>query len=169
MFRRAALLLGLIVAACSTTPAFAQTIFSPRYVAVEDGVRDWLARDWDAHLNEWPMLERGRCVEWRYTAFAGEVGYYVVGLTLPAQVDTVGPLVVGFQCPQGPNRSALHTHLPVSCDRIPSGVTCAREGKYAYFCAPSDQDRAWLRETGYPFGLIQCDRHAVVFFFPEKR
>jgi hypothetical protein len=165
MLRRAGLLFGLLASTCATTPVFAQ-YHHPRYVVVEDAVRDYLAREWDRHLVEVPMTEHGHCLRWDLVSFAGETAYHVYAISKPESIMLAAASSIAFRCAPGPDVAEIHTHPPQSC--MTETGPCVDGGWYAHQCFASPLDAAHLRWLGQAFGLVQCDRHALVFYFPES-
>jgi len=152
-------------------PAFAKMGaqgISPRirYVTMDDYIREILEKDWDAHINDAFILERGYCLGYQLDFYAGEVAYRVTQIAPPDSVDaTVGG--INFSCKgKFPGHLAeMHTHPPTSCASILG--PCFRGGAYSYQCEPSDQDRRWLDRQDYPFSIIQCSREATIYWMPS--
>lgn len=76
-----------------------------------------------------------------------------------------------FSCPR--YMPLIHTHPPITCRQFMAEdssqiLSCAPGGLDAYQCAPSREDYAALIKTGEPFGAIQCDRHAIVFYWAQS-
>lgn len=135
----------------------------PRFVVVDDYVREILRRDWDAHVHDAVKLERAYCLGWQYDIWAHEKAYRVTQI-MPADSADATPSSISFVCP--PNwvmlRSEVHIHPAQTC----INGECWDGGPYAWQCLPSDADRAWLNRLSEPFGIVQCDRNALVFYFP---
>jgi hypothetical protein len=159
--------LAVLFVACAAAPSeSAVQPLTPRFVVLEDAVHEWLASDWDAHVREWPMIERGRCVQYDVIVWGGGPAFRVFNIGRPVVERGPMPGGVTFACPKLPNIAGLHTHLPQSCDTAEG--PCSPGGLYAHQCFPSDQDRANLRRSGDAFALIQCDRYAVVAYWPDQ-
>jgi hypothetical protein len=128
---------------------------------MDESVRNRLAQDWDAHENDHPILERAYCLRWRYEYWGGELVYRVISAT-PATILAATTHSVTLECAPGNDVAELHTHPPQTCAII--GSVCWKGGELAYQCMPSDADIAWMQREKQPFGAIQCDRNAVIFY-----
>lgn len=171
---RPMLAVAALAVACAAAPLDREFVPSPsaqlpvpRFVVVEDGVRDWLAYEWDAHLTDWPMIERARCLRWDIVPFAGETAYRVYAAGMPDTIRKAAQGGVNFSCPKVPNTATVHTHHPQTCESITG--PCLRGGLYAWQCFASDRDRDYVRRMGHAFGMVQCDRNALIFFFAQPR
>jgi hypothetical protein len=133
----------------------------PRFVVVDDYIRDFIAADWDAHEHDAIPLERAYCLRWQLDEFAGEFAYRVTQISLPDSIHAT-PSSISFSCPKGPNTATAHAHPSTTCV---SDTECIRGGSYARQCFASDQDYRFLTYTGEPFGLVVCDRFALVPFY----
>lgn len=95
---------------------------------------------------------------------------YVLKIEPPIeQFDSSTAYGVSARC-LAPTAPIVHTHTPNTCDWVAKGVDyapvrCTAGGIDAYECWPSAQDRRTLLERGAPFDIVQCDRHAFVFYF----
>jgi hypothetical protein len=161
MFRRfivaAALLLG---ASSRPQPARAQHI-----VVFDDHVRALLNAEWDAHAKDPYQSERAYCVRYQLDTFADEFAYRVTDIdrAIVLQADQNR---ISFDCPiHSAYMALLHVHPPATC--APNGE-CVLGGAYAYQCFSSPQDDYTLLATHHKFGLIQCDRNAVISFWPDN-
>lgn len=68
----------------------------------------------------------------------------------------------------GDDRPIIHTHPPASCTVYsPTAMNCTLGGLYAWDCQPSRVDYESLLEHKAEFGVVQCDRHALRFFYPS--
>ena len=153
---------ALFVIACAAAPSVTS---APQPVAVrwgilDDRVRDYLAREWDAHDHDQPILERAYCLKWVYHWWGGEIAYRVTEIA-PAMTRNATTHSIELACAPGPNVAELHTHPPQTCV---SETHCWPGGTFAWQCMPSDQDVAWLRHEDHAFGMVMCDRHAVVTY-----
>lgn len=135
-----------------------------RVVVLSNTARTVLAKDWDAHQGEPRQLERAFCVTYSVIEFAEETAYRVDSIE-PAKIYESGPNGILFFCALGAHRAALHVHTPQSC--YTEAGKCDDGGDYAFQCFPSDTDLRGLDGRGEPFGLIQCDRKAVIAFWPS--
>jgi hypothetical protein len=162
------ILLSLALTACSVQAVPPKAVAqSPRYVVLDDYVRERLAADWDAaQRSDTVQVERAYCVKWQLDIWAGERAYRVTQIDA-ATVQDATPSTIRFTCPPGPNTAQLHVHPNHTC--VTSGGPCWRSGPYAWQCIASDQDVRYLEGIGEPFGLVQCDTRAVVAFFPRRR
>lgn len=169
-----ALLLGLpalvmaaiVVLAFSPAPARPQAARTPAYVFIDDVVRTKLAKDWDQHAKDPYQAERGYCVRYDTAPFADDSAYHVFAIDTPAKTTSASPDAVVYYCPAGPGYASLHVHTPTTCE---SETECVLGGSEAYECFPSRHDQKELDGSIDPFGLIQCDRKAVVFYFPKTK
>lgn len=133
----------------------------PRFVVLDDYVRDTLAVEWRKHLHDDPITERIYCVRYQRDYWAGEPAYRVTRL-LPGDSTWGTPTHSYTVCPKGFGNAVIHSHPPTTCD--PFG--CYPEGPYSYQCLPSDDDKAFRAWRGDEFGLVICDEHAVVTYWP---
>lgn len=166
---RRALDLAIVALVSFILGAAAVTLLSPpaegqQNVVVAQPVRDYLARAWDAQANDPYQLERAYCLTFTRAAWASDTAYVIVGIA-PAKTFAADHNGVAYFCAPGLNVSTLHVHPPATCD--PDTQKCELGGAYAYQCFPSTTDRQALRERKEPFHLIQCDRNAVVPYFPS--
>lgn len=138
-----------------------------RFVVMDDYVRDGLSKDWDAHVKDSVLLERGYCLGYQLDFWAGEIAYRVTQISAPDSVSA-GSSSIRFSCEgKFPGRLAeLHVHPATSC--LSSDGPCFRGGPYAWQCKESDQDARWLAGKGQPFSMIQCSREGVVYFLPPN-
>jgi len=135
-----------------------------RFATLDDYVRDILAREWDAHVNDKVQLERGFCLGWQLDFFGNELAYRITEIARPDSV-TARPSGITFTCRGKFRRMAmLHVHPYSSC--LTETGPCFEAGVYAGQCMASDQDVAYLEYTGDPFAAVQCDRRAILFYFP---
>ena len=118
------------------------------------------------------QVERAYCVVgWSYGVYhvarepVQDDTVYRVFNVKPAIVRGAGPSSVDFECPQG--TPELHVHTPTTCtqDDVRS---CVVGGLNAYSCQPSRQDLEKLVKRGDPFAVIQCDRRAFRFYYPNE-
>lgn len=157
-----ALVVGLIVALAFTQPAHAQR----NVMVVADSVRATLVRDWDKQSKNPLQVERAYCATYRSIPFGEGTAFYVVGLAEPLHTDSARTGSIQFYCEAGPGHAALHIHPPTTCE---NEKNCKFGGAEAYECFASDFDQAALDDSHDELGLIQCDRHAVIAFWPSKR
>jgi uncharacterized Fe-S cluster protein YjdI len=134
---------------------------APRFVVLDDYIREYLGEEWDKHAGDTIKLERGYCVRWQYDIWAREKAYRVTQI-FPAEVLEAQPSEIVFSCPPGKNGAEIHVHPPQTC----INGDCWNGGPYAWQCLPSDADRNYLLWAMQPFGLVQCDRNAIRFYFP---
>jgi len=133
----------------------------PRFVIVDDYVRDFIAADWDKHASDPLPLERAYCLRYQLDEFAGEFAYRVTQVSLPDSAYAT-PSSISFVCPHAPNSATAHAHPATTCV---SPTECIPGGSYAHQCFASDQDYRFLDYMDQPFGLVVCDRYALVPFF----
>jgi hypothetical protein len=83
----------------------------------------------------------------------------------PAETSDATPNGATFACPAGVPE--VHTHPPATCysDRKDQ---CYPGGADAYSCQPSREDARKLIQRGDAFAIVQCDRHAFVFYYPSQ-
>lgn len=136
----------------------------PRFVVLDDYIRDTLAKAWDAVENDPLQHERGYCLRWQLDVFAGEWAYRVTQILPPDSITMSSPSRLGLRCPVGPQTATLHVHPPTTCL---SDVDCIHGSTYAYQCMESDADTRFLAFRGEPFGLIQCSREGIFAYWPH--
>jgi hypothetical protein len=159
--RRVLLLIALILAgAAPREPVQAQHI-----VVFDDYVRAKLAADWDKDAKNPYANERAYCVRYQKDVFADEFAYRVTEIE-DAKVLESGTSQIVFDCPtKTDNMALLHTHPASTCS--PNGK-CELGGAYAYQCFSSPTDDRTLVRSHHKFGLIQCDRNAIISFWPDN-
>lgn len=133
----------------------------PRFVIMDDYVREYLAAEWDKHKTDSLQIERGYCIRWQYDIWARELAYRVTQIDT-AETIAADPSSIDFICPTSRNMAEIHIHPATTCIK----GYCWNEGPYARQCAPSDEDRKYLIWAGQPFGMVQCDTRAFVYYFP---
>lgn len=153
-----------------------------RYGVVMDAARNALAAQW---TDEPKQVERAYCVtQWWSTASRnarvraandtsvvqkpdGRDADTVFRVTeiKPVETHDATPNGATFACP--PGVPEVHTHPPATCygDRTDR---CYAGGADAYSCQPSREDAHKLLERGDPFAIVQCDKHAFVFYYPSQ-
>lgn len=163
--------LALLAATCaqSPIPAFAQEVVTMtskyRTTQIDSISRRILASAWsemDSTQNE-----RGYCADVLSDSTGPMVTYGVLRVR-PAVMHGATPNSSGFDCPDG--TVTLHTHPPATCNIGPNGtMQCVSGGTGAWECYPSFADILLVWKRRDPLGLIQCDRHAIVAFYPSAQ
>lgn len=179
----------VVLLAVSASPHLGAQIM--RYGVVMDGARNALAAEWTDNPAQ---VERAYCVTqwWPATSRNARVHassdsivargmlahpdsaeqdgreadtVYRVTIISPIETSEATPNGATFACPHGVPE--VHTHPPATCygDRTDQ---CYAGGADAYSCQPSREDVRKLRQRGDPFAIIQCDRHAFVFYYPSE-
>jgi hypothetical protein len=174
---------AVIVVACVafglTSTARAQVM---RYGVVMDAARNALAAQWS---DDPKQVERAYCVTqwWNATSRNARVHasndsaavqkpdgrdadtIFRVTEIKPVETSDATPNGATFACP--PGVPEVHTHPPATCygDRTDQ---CYSGGADAYSCQPSREDARKLIERGDAFAIIQCDKHAFVFYYPSQ-
>lgn len=138
----------------------------PRFAIMDDWVREYLSAEWDVHAQDSVILERGYCLTYQLDFWAGELAYRVTQISKgdSVEADANG---ISFTCPKGKNKASLHVHPPQTCESDTG--PCWNGGSYSFQCFASEQDQrvlAWLKQ---PFGMVQCDRSAVIGYFPKPK
>lgn len=134
---------------------------APHYVVVDDAVRELLAATWDdVHADQ---HERAYCLAYVVDSAWGQTVYRVWAAS-PAIVVESHPTSITSRCPRGPAIALLHTHPPATCS---DPADCRLGGVNAYECFPSVIDELTLLQSREPFNLVQCDRHALVPYWPR--
>jgi hypothetical protein len=154
---------ALILAVLVAVPSSARDIAPappPHIVTVDPIVRELLAALWDDSTTTQP--ERAYCIAYVITTAWGHTAYRVWAIA-PAVTVAADPYHITADCPRGPNIALLHVHTPTTCDT--TGRRCVIGGPDAYECFASEPDDLMLLESGDPFGLIQCDRRAIIAFY----
>lgn len=156
----AALLLAVPTAAQGPTLTTTPSTPAPHYVIVDDSVRAMLAQRWDdVHADQ---HERAYCLAF-VVQQAWDVTVYRVWAASPAQVISSRTTGITYRCPVGVPLATAHTHPPATCE---IASDCHLGGVDAHECFPSLLDEWMLRMSGQPFALVQCDRWALVPYFP---
>ena len=147
------------------SPVLAQTA-TPIPVLVVPSVRQSLALEWRRARQNPAASERGYCLVAREVP--PRKAFLVTGVVLPDSVVYADPYEIDFFCPAG--TLSLHVHTPATCLIVPEvGVvlhSCTLDGPDAYICTPSETDQASLALRGDAFGVVQCDEHALVAYWP---
>lgn len=146
-----------------------------RYGVVMDNARNAMAATWTEDIHQ---VERVYCVtRWwaavpraRHTAADSADGREADTVFRVLQVQSLDsvdatPNSASFVCPTG--EPELHTHPPATCyeDRMDQ---CYAGGPDAYSCQPSRADVQTLKSRGDEFAIVQCDRNAFVFYYPNE-
>jgi hypothetical protein len=165
----------IVLVAVSASPTLGAQVM--RYGVVMDAARNALAAEW---TDEPAQVERAYCVKqwWPATsrnarvhaasdstaAREADTVYRVIDIK-PIETSEATPNGATFACPRGVPE--VHTHPPATCysDRTDQ---CYAGGADAYSCQPSREDARKLVQRGDPFAIIQCDRHAFVFYYPSE-
>lgn len=159
---------GLLCALLLTVPSSAResrpTPPVAPLVVIDPWVRDLLASVWDdTHPAQ---VERAYCVAYVVTHLDGAPVYRVWAIA-PALAVIADPYHVSARCPAGASVAFLHVHTPTTCTT--SALTsCVLGGSDAWECAPSETDRLELLRDGDAFALLQCDRHAILAYYPSS-
>lgn len=131
---------------------------------VSDRVRDSLAKVWDEKDPQ--QVEHGYCGAYTISMEMDRRMHYAIdSLIPPDSVDDQTQISIRFWCPRG--SIDIHTHTPTTCEYGRDSVytnTCVLGGEMAWLCAPSPGDYQYLFSHNYRFGLIQCDKHAIILF-----
>ena len=160
--RRAVLALLVLLGACALPE---QPVHAQHIVVFDDYVRAKLAADWDRDAKNPYAHERAYCVRYQKDVFADEFAYRVTEIEDATVLSSETSQIV-FDCPKkSDNMALLHTHPASTC--APDG-TCVLGGAYAYQCFSSPTDDRTLIRSGHKFGLIQCDRNAIISFWPDN-
>ena len=134
---------------------------APRFVVLDQHVKNVLAADWDAHARDPAILERAYCLTYQKDVWVvpGEFVYRVTEIAPADSVEGAEPhRIAHFSCPTGPGQTIAHVHPNQSCI---SATECVPGGWLGGQCYPSDVDRAVLQRMGSPFALIVCSRDVV--------
>ena len=145
------------------------------YGYVEDSARVMLEQSW----SEWDsaQVERAYCVLGKDVEVEHDAASYsdswTVKRVVPAAVTHATPYSIQFGCPQG-TIATIHIHTPTTCENVGnSGMTpvwsCKLGGHDSYSCNVDDFDQRFAREDGLEFSIVQCSKHAFVWYFPNRR
>ena len=150
----------LVAGACEIC---AQTV---RYGVMGDSVTAQLRAAW---TDDSTQVERAYCVQRaritsRPALGGGSDSIYRVLAVKPAATTGQDPNHVTFACAHGTPQ--LHTHTPATCLTDDAG-SCRADGPLAYSCQPSRSDYEQLLDRGDQYAIIQCDRRAFRFFYPN--
>jgi len=135
----------------------------PHLVQFDNWVRDYLAAEWDAHAPDSVKYERAYCLTFQRDYVWGMAGYRVTKVDRAKVIDSTETAIY-FECPRG--AASLHIH-PAQTS-YPDGT---REdlGPDSYECFPSGQDERVLTASGDIFAVVQCDRRALIVYWPLSR
>lgn len=143
------------------------------YGLVTNPAREYLESKWTDSTYQ---VEQGYCVDKAvyYQSPAndseGKNFMAVILSVLPAKAKMQSYYQGTFTCPK--NMPLIHTHPPITCRQmvavdLSESLNCQRGGSNAFQCEPSRKDYEALIQTNLPFGVIQCDRRAFVFYWPH--
>jgi hypothetical protein len=152
-----------------------------RYGVVMDAARNALAAEWSDNPAQveraycvtqwWPAASRNARVHSAVDSSAARADgrdadtiFRVIEIK-PVATSEATPNGATFACPSGVPE--VHTHPPATCysDRTDQ---CYAGGADAYSCQPSREDVRKLMDRGDAFAIVQCDRHAFVFYYPSQ-
>ena len=145
------------------------------YGYIDDSARVMLEQmwvDWDS-----TQVERAYCVRRQdvtVTRFLQSWSdEWHVHHVVPAAVDVATPYEIHYSCPDS-TVGVIHIHTPTTCKNVgQSAMTpvwaCQKGGKDAYVCANDEADEFFARHEGAAFSIVQCDKHAFVWYWPGKR
>ena len=176
---RGAVIVVVMLCLVATSSTRAQVM---RYGVVMDAARNALASEW---TDDPAQVERAYCVTRWWTAASrnarvhdsndsaavqkpdgrdADTVFRVIEIK-PIETSDATPNGATFACPAGVPE--VHTHPPATCysDRTDQ---CYAGGADAYSCQPSREDARKLLERGDAFAIVQCDRHAFVFYYPSQ-
>ena len=139
----------------------------PRYLILDQHVRNVLAADWDAHAKDTAEVERAYCITFQQDVWiTAEWVWRVTEISPATDLEDVTPHSVTFRCPfDQPNVTGLHVHPFASCI---SDTDCVKGGSLSAQCFPSPTDRQSLVALHKPFIVIQCGRDAWVPVYPGE-
>ena len=145
-------------------PVRAQTV---RYGVMGDSVTVQLRAAWS---DDSAQSERAYCVQRaritsRPTLGGGVDSIFRVLAVKPAVTTGQDPNHVQFEC--APGTPELHTHTPATC-LTDDADSCRPDGPLAYSCQPSRSDYVELLTRGDEYAIIQCDRRAFRFYYPNE-
>lgn len=142
------------------------------YGMVTNPAREYMEQHWTDSTYQ---VEHGYCAT-KVRYYRNQTADSAEGADLLAVILDVAPAETHdandhqgiFSCPG--NQPLVHTHPPITCQQLvasnqETALSCERGGYNAYECEPSRQDYQALQQARLPFGVIQCDRHAFVFYW----
>lgn len=136
-------------------------------------VRDTLAALWNE--DDPNQIERAYCGVYSSRMIANNILLYVVGALIPIKQDSAQKAHtdqhgISYTCPVSQFIITIHTHTPATCEEWSTGhMRCYEGGIESYECFPSEIDEHTLMLSGAPFAIVQCDRHALVPYFPKPK
>lgn len=155
----------LELAACAIIPlavfanrSSAQT--SPHLVQFDNWVREYLTAEWDAHAADSVKYERGYCLTFQRDYVWDEIGFRVTKVERAKVVDSTSYSLT-LDCPKG--TAIMHVH---PAQTIYVDGTREELGPDSYQCFPSGQDVRSLTASGDVFAVVQCDRRALIVYWP---
>lgn len=138
-------------------------------VVLTDEVRAQLAGAWDD--SSATQVERAYCAQYVEGRTKTLHFYIVVRADKPDSVLDATHNMIAFRCPVRPNSTTIHVHTPATCWTPIKGQPeqCMLGGIEAWECFASATDLNGLDKSGDPFRLVQCDKHAVVPYWPRTK
>lgn len=162
------LAISLIVASVGTEPK--PSVPMVFYGTVVEPARTTLMRAWNDSASQ---IERAYCVTgYEVTRLADRSDPTLTNVIVsvrtvePAPVE--GASVGGIEAVYCNGAPTVHTHPPVTCENRgldKQAVECYYGGPNAFSCQPSRTDYQSLVDEKAPFGVVQCDRRAFVFYY----
>lgn len=139
------------------------------YGIVTGTARATLEQTWDDSTAM--QLERAYCVAtYRVvTDSSARVRFFFVDkLVQPDSLVRADQQTISYFCPRG--APTVHVHPPATCDRDQADniTSCVIGGLNAWICQPGPRDFTAYEQATPPFQAIQCDKHAVVFWWNPK-
>lgn len=164
--------LTLLLCLCVMSFVGSETPSAPIfYGTIAEPTRTQLMRAW---TDDFRQVERAWCVTGYDTAtLPGDDHTTIVTVHSIVPAEVHGATNEGIaQVICGKGQPTIHTHPPLTCPRVApdSGVailknTCYYGGPNAFSCQASRADYEATVTENTPFGVIQCDRHAFVFYW----
>lgn len=135
-------------------------------------VRDTLSKAWDNP--KYQTTEQVGCLTYHKQRDPSTDIYVVDSIVSPLSVEYKTTYYVKFVCP--PNTINFHTHDMTTCKQVVENdggtynvkLKCELGGEDAYFCMATDPDIIELKKLGDPFAVFQCDKHALIPYFPSN-
>ena len=153
--------IGFLVLVLPLLPHNVEAQTSPHLVQFDNWVREYLAAEWDAHASDSVKFERGYCLTFQRDYVWGLPGYRVTKVDRAKVIDSTAYSIY-FECPKG--TESLHIH-PAQTS-YPDGSS-EEMGPDSFECFPSGQDERALLASLDVFAVVQCDRRALIVYWPS--
>lgn len=136
-------------------------------IQYDNWVREYLTAEWDKHTKDTLLMERAYCLTVQPDFVWGEYGWRGTKIEPATNLGVTAHSVDLPICPHPESQVIVHTHPDQTL--YPDGTVEHAKGADSNECEPSDQDIDYLTYVKHKFGVLQCDRRALVAYWPGDR